>query len=220
MCLYIHLIPTKCRFKYCLGDLSKVGGPAVLGCLGLFLFLALQVPCLQKLSVLSNLAWLAMLEGLKISEGCILYIFEEEDYLFKLLIEIITAIIVDIIIFPYIIILWSSLYPLPLQYKPSASSFLWESLYINNAHQTLVLLTSICSFLPSGPKTFDVRHEWMTCFDQWTMSSNDVHLFRTEMYKNHYAIHHLFCSGCWWFLSQIPFAGWYTCPQLLWELWF
>lgn len=43
-----------------------------------------------------------------------------------------------------------------------------------------MLLTSICNFLSFGPRTFDVRHDQMTCFDQWNVTGCDMHHLRAE----------------------------------------
>lgn len=51
--------------------------------------LVLQVPCLRKLSPRQS-GGSTELEEHKISKGCSLHVFEEEDYLFKLLIKILT----------------------------------------------------------------------------------------------------------------------------------
>lgn len=76
-----------------------------------------------------------------------------------------------------------------------------------------MLLTNICSFLSSGPRTFDVRREPMTCFDQWNVTGSHTHHFRAETWKNQYAVLHILhipasISGCWWGFSQVFFAGW------------
>lgn len=106
-------------------------------------------------------------------------------------------------------------YQLPSQYEPSTSGLLriYFSLYSNNVHQILVLLTNICSFLSSGPRTFDVRREPMTCFEQWNVTGSDSHHFRAETWKNQCAALHILhipasISGCWWGFSQVFFAGW------------
>lgn len=75
-----------------------------------------------------------------------------------------------------------------------------------------MLLCSISSFLPSGPRTFDVWCDQRACFDQWHVTGSDWFQFRTETCMNQCTVLRLPCSGCWWCLSQIPFAGW--CPHL------
>ena len=54
----------------------------------------------------------------------------------------------------------------------------------------------------------DVWHDQRACFDQWHVIGSDRFPFRTETGTNQRTVLRLPYSGCWWGLSQIPFAGW------------